>query len=132
MSCFHIFKAKRGKSSPELKNQESNKFDDLPLSSLVVQSTGSIPLPRSIPEIYREKEHDSRVFSYAELKNATNNFHRPKIGEGGFGSVYKGVISPNDGLGDLVMVAIKMLNQNGLQVLLLNVCNFSTCLVTEG
>lgn len=117
MSCFHIFKkAKRGKSSPELRNQENNKSDDLPSSSRVVKSTGSIPSPRSIPEMYREKEHNLRVFSFSELRNATNNFNRlVKIGEGGFGSVYKGSIRPSNREGDLVMVAIKKLNKHGLQ-----------------
>ncbi|KAJ0105200.1 hypothetical protein Patl1_18330 [Pistacia atlantica] len=38
-----------------------------------------------------------------------------KIGEGGFGSVYKGKIRPADGKGDPIDVAIKKLNRHGLQ-----------------
>lgn len=58
-----------------------------------------------------------RVFQFKELRNATNDFSRMlKIGEGGFGSVYKGSIKPLDGKGDNITVAIKTLNPNGLQV----------------
>lgn len=40
------------------------------------------------------RRHGFRVFSYREMKAATNNFHSSnKIGEGAFGSVYK-VIRP--------------------------------------
>ncbi|KAH7850420.1 hypothetical protein Vadar_032625 [Vaccinium darrowii] len=50
------------------------------------------------------------------ILEATNGFSRLlKIGEGGFGSVYKGSISPADGNGDPIVVAIKMLNRNGFQ-----------------
>ncbi|MCO5593384.1 hypothetical protein L7F22_047396 [Adiantum nelumboides] len=61
-----------------------------------------------------------RAFSYSDLKSATRNF-RPEsfLGEGGFGSVFKGWLDevtfkaarPGSGL----VVAVKMLNQQGLQ-----------------
>lgn len=63
---------------------------------------------------------DVRIFTYNELKVATRNF-RPDsaVGEGGFGVVYKGWI---DAIGPTgakvasgVMVAVKALNQEGLQ-----------------
>jgi hypothetical protein len=38
--------------------------------------------------IYSEK--NIRLFSYAELRSATDNFNRTnKVGRGGFGTVYK-------------------------------------------
>ncbi|KAF8659955.1 hypothetical protein HU200_058037 [Digitaria exilis] len=41
--------------------------------------------------IYSEK--NIRLFSYAELRSATDNFNRTKkVGRGGFGTVYKGTI----------------------------------------
>ncbi|WOL17350.1 U-box domain-containing protein 33-like isoform X1 [Canna indica] len=53
-------------------------------------------------------EHFSE-FSYSELEQATNKFDSAlKIGEGGYGSVYKGVLHQKT-------VAIKMLNSQGIQ-----------------
>lgn len=66
--------------------------------------------------MYEEKAHNLRVFSFAELRQATHDFNRLlKIGQGGFGSVFKGSIKPVDGQGD-VIVAIKQLSKDGLQV----------------
>ncbi|PPD67585.1 hypothetical protein GOBAR_DD35538 [Gossypium barbadense] len=80
------------------------------------RTTKSLPSPRSIPELYKEKEHNLRVFSLDELRDATNCFNRKlKIGEGGFGSVYKGTIKPLSGRGDPIVVAVKKLNAHGLQ-----------------
>ncbi|XP_072967992.1 U-box domain-containing protein 33-like [Typha angustifolia] len=48
-------------------------------------------------------------FSYSELEEATNNFNESlKIGEGGYGSVYKGLLGHRT-------VAIKLLNPQGMQ-----------------
>ncbi|XP_019453507.1 PREDICTED: probable serine/threonine-protein kinase PBL19 isoform X1 [Lupinus angustifolius] len=114
MSCFSYFKHKtrklRQRSAPELNDQEKSLY------SGVDRSSGSTASPRGIPELYEEKAHNLRVFSYLELRHATNDFSRLfKIGEGGFGSVYKGTIKPVGGKGDPILVAIKRLNQDGLQ-----------------
>ncbi|KAJ1398466.1 Serine-threonine/tyrosine-protein kinase, catalytic domain [Sesbania bispinosa] len=54
---------------------------------------------------YAEGENDGgfRVFTYNQLKSATGNFNE-KIGEGGFGSVYKGKLR------DGTFVAVKVLS----------------------
>lgn len=116
MKCFYIFKDKLKKkkgdsrSAPELGNRSTP--DTLPLS----RTTRSLPSPRSITELYKEKEHNLRVFSFEELREATNGFNRLlKIGEGGFGSVYKGTIRPADGQVNSIPVAIKKLNKYGWQ-----------------
>lgn len=60
---------------------------------------GSIPRPTSM-----------RFLAYEELKEATNNFEPSSVlGEGGFGRVFKGVLS------DGTPVAIKKLNNGGHQ-----------------
>ncbi|GMY29851.1 probable serine/threonine-protein kinase PBL19 [Fagus crenata] len=118
MKCFFAFKDKlknkRGsRSAPELNNSTAS---DSSAIKRATKSSSSLPSPRSIPELYKEKEHNLRVFSYQELREATNGFNRLlKIGEGGFGSVYKGTIRPPDGRGDPTVVAIKKLNTKGLQ-----------------
>lgn len=75
---------------------------------------GNIP---SLEELKNELCQNSnvRVFSYNELKAATRNF-RPDsaLGQGGFGVVYKGWIDEMEGAGFKV-VAVKVLNQDGLQ-----------------
>ncbi|KAI9089165.1 hypothetical protein K1719_029444 [Acacia pycnantha] len=113
MKCF-LFKFKRGSksSSESQKRRQKNQSG----SNHAVNPTSSLPLPRTIAELYKEKEHDLRVFTFQELSEATNGFHRMlKIGEGGFGSVYKGTIKPQDGRGDPIVVAIKRLNTHGFQ-----------------
>lgn len=123
MKCFTIFKDKssksgRGRSAPELR---STSKSDNSARNRPTRSAGSASLPRSIPEMYREKEQKLRVFSLSELREATNDFNRMlKLGEGGFGSVYKGKIRHLDGQGDNIVVAIKKLNTAGLQVVLSN------------
>lgn len=117
MKCFFFkdkSKNKKGSNSaPELRNQNKSDTSAITRAS---KSSSSLPSPRSIPELYKEKEHNLRVFSFQELREATNGFNRLlKIGEGGFGSVYKGTIKPPDGRGEPTVVAIKKLNTKGLQ-----------------
>jgi hypothetical protein len=95
------------------------------------KSTGSAASSQpSISSLYEERGHGQlRAFDYEELRGATNDFGRAqKLGEGGFGGVYKGFVRPHDagngngnGKGDSrIAVAVKRLNQRGLQVRLLH------------
>uniref|UniRef100_A0A5B7BI90 Protein kinase domain-containing protein n=1 Tax=Davidia involucrata TaxID=16924 RepID=A0A5B7BI90_DAVIN len=132
MKCFYYFKdrtrsreqrsapgvndrtrTREQRSAPELKDR--NKYD-VSTAERVTKSSCSATSPRTIPELYEEKAHNLRVFSFSELRQATNDFNRLlKIGEGGFGNVYKGSIKPVDGKGDPIVVAIKKLNRDGFQ-----------------
>ncbi|CAI9095547.1 OLC1v1031531C2 [Oldenlandia corymbosa var. corymbosa] len=124
MKCFYIFKDRPSRSqrerrsadsAPELRNQRDTSSSSSTKPSRPTRSTGSSSLPRSIPELFKEKEQNLRAFSLLELKEATKNFNKLlKLGEGGFGSVYKGHLKPPDG-SDPVVVAIKKLNIYGLQ-----------------
>ena len=129
MNCLFLFKSKKPKprnqqkdkrkgkeiaqnSAPELRNQSET-------SSFNLQTPRSLPSPRSIRDLYTEREKNLRVFTYQELSEATYGFNRKlKIGEGGFGSVYKGKIpTAKDSDSDSPLaVAIKKLNRQGLQV----------------
>ncbi|CAG7862001.1 unnamed protein product [Brassica rapa] len=128
MNCLFLFKSKKPKprnqqkdkrkgkeiaqnSAPELRNQSET-------SSFNLQTPRSLPSPRSIRDLYTEREKNLRVFTYQELSEATYGFNRKlKIGEGGFGSVYKGKIpTAKDSDSDSpLVVAIKKLNRQGLQ-----------------
>ncbi|KAL6129144.1 hypothetical protein ACLB2K_072497 [Fragaria x ananassa] len=117
MKCFYYFKEKsrtrEQRSAPELKHQSGSDYSG---ASRVIKSSCSANSPRGIPELYEENAHNLRVFTFQELRQATNDFHRLlKIGEGGFGNVYKGSIKPAESKGDRVVVAIKKLNNDGLQ-----------------
>lgn len=61
------------------------------------------------------RANDLRVFSFAELKSATRGFSRALlIGEGGFGCVFRGVVSV-DGSDSKMDVAVKQLDRSGFQ-----------------
>ncbi|KAL2322961.1 hypothetical protein Fmac_027340 [Flemingia macrophylla] len=108
MKCF-FFKDK-SKSAPELHKKKT------PAANRTANSTGSLSSPKSVKDLYREREPSFRVFTFQELADATNRFDRMlKLGEGGFGSVYKGSILPPTGHGDPIPVAIKRLNTRGFQ-----------------
>ena len=82
-------------------------------------SSASVPqTPRSEDEILQSS--NLKNFTLAELKTATRNFRPDSVlGEGGFGSVFKGWIDENSlaaakpGTG--IVIAVKRLNQDGLQ-----------------
>ncbi|CAO2835229.1 unnamed protein product [Amaranthus hypochondriacus] len=121
MKCFYYLKEKARsrahKSAPQLRNPVS-KSDDFVAGSSgeVLKSTGSEFNRRGICDLYEEKGSNLRVFTYSELRIATNDFSRKlKIGEGGFGCVYQGKIKAVDGEGDPTLVAIKKLNKDGFQ-----------------
>ncbi|KAL5716700.1 non-specific serine/threonine protein kinase [Ranunculus cassubicifolius] len=82
-------------------------------------STASIaPTPRTEGEILQSSNLKS--FTFAELRSATRNFRPDSVlGEGGFGSVFKGWIDEQNltaakpGTG--MVIAVKRLNQEGFQ-----------------
>ncbi|MCL7048496.1 hypothetical protein MKW94_003565, partial [Papaver nudicaule] len=76
------------------------------------------PTPRSEGEILQSSNLKS--FSFNDLKTATRNFRPDSVlGEGGFGSVFKGWIDENTFTatkpGTGIVIAVKRLNQEGLQ-----------------
>lgn len=77
-----------------------------------------LPAPRSEGEILQSPNLKS--FSFSELKSATKNFRPDSVlGEGGFGSVYKGWIDEETFAatkpGSGIVIAVKKLNQEGYQ-----------------
>lgn len=132
MGCFAFFKSDsksrdgKGKSragagavSTEVNsssNYETSRSYESSGGKHTSKSSASTSSQRNISAMFEEKAGVLRVFEFAELQSATNDFSRTaKIGEGGFGSVYKGFIRPLDVKAGRITVAVKTLNQKGLQ-----------------
>uniref|UniRef100_A0A0E0AEC5 Protein kinase domain-containing protein n=1 Tax=Oryza glumipatula TaxID=40148 RepID=A0A0E0AEC5_9ORYZ len=114
MGCF-AFKSKA-------KNQRaaaSGARSPAPTSDGQKSKASSASTPtRSIQELSDERGAQRlRVFDLDELSSATNGFSRAlKIGEGGFGSVYRAFFrSAGGGGGGRVVLAVKRLKQRSLQ-----------------
>lgn len=82
-------------------------------------SASSVPAtPRSEDDILQSV--NVRSFTFNELKTATRNFRPDSVlGEGGFGSVFKGWIDEHTFAaakpGTGMVIAVKKLNQEGVQ-----------------
>ncbi|WCJ28310.1 Protein kinase superfamily protein [Euphorbia peplus] len=87
-------------------------------SSTGSSSSSMPPTPRSEGEILQSS--NLKTFSFSELKSATRNFRPDSVlGEGGFGSVFKGWIDEHSLAatkpGSGIVIAVKRLNQEGHQ-----------------
>ncbi|KAL3525483.1 hypothetical protein ACH5RR_013855 [Cinchona calisaya] len=100
------------------KNQTQGKDLSTPPASKTPTSVPSTAFTRSIPsypssqyEFGKESSYFGvQVFSYNELEEATDNFaHSRELGDGGFGTVYYGVLS------DGRIVAVKRLYENNFK-----------------
>ncbi|KAM0833324.1 hypothetical protein ACQ4PT_064337 [Festuca glaucescens] len=117
MGCF-AFKSGKNKAEKQRRRPAGGakspaQTSDGPTSKA---SSGSTPT-RSIQELSEEKGAARlRVFGLEELGSATNGFSRSlKVGEGGFGSVYRAFF--RSAAGGRVVLAVKRLNQRSLQVI---------------
>ncbi|KAK1426074.1 hypothetical protein QVD17_14742 [Tagetes erecta] len=81
------------------------------VSDRSIESSGSSNFPS-----FSQKPSNLIVFTFSELKAATKNFSRStKIGEGGFGCVYMGIIKNPTDPTKALEVAVKQLSRTGLQ-----------------
>ncbi|KAK9069140.1 hypothetical protein SSX86_013256 [Deinandra increscens subsp. villosa] len=111
--CFSTpFKDK----NPSNRGVDSDVTDDSPSNSSKVSSVP--PTPRSEGEILQSSNLKS--FSFSDLKLSTRNFRPDSVlGEGGFGSVFKGWIDEQSFAaskpGTGIVIAVKKLNQESFQ-----------------
>ncbi|XP_030930150.1 receptor-like cytoplasmic kinase 176 [Quercus lobata] len=92
--------------------------NDLSCSNSKISSVSVPSTPRTEGEILQSSNLKS--FTFNNLKTATRNFRPDSVlGEGGFGSVFKGWIDENSFTaakpGTGIVIAVKRLNQEGLQ-----------------
>ncbi|XP_049391285.1 probable serine/threonine-protein kinase PBL21 [Solanum stenotomum] len=104
MGCFSCMKFNR---------KDVRDFDE-DMGSRSIKSSGKGRKGRSLGgksgESNNQKGNVARSFTFKELALATQNFREANLlGEGGFGSVYKGRLESG------LVVAIKQLNLDGLQ-----------------
>ncbi|KAL6621303.1 hypothetical protein ACP70R_033735 [Stipagrostis hirtigluma subsp. patula] len=90
-------------------------FLGLLLRPNIVQKGRELLLQRDLVMLEKENvsESDSRfsLFRFSKIKDATNNFsEQNKLGEGGFGSVYQGMLSSSN-----QEIAVKRLSPNSVQ-----------------
>ncbi|KAJ3672410.1 hypothetical protein LUZ60_007131 [Juncus effusus] len=132
MGCFsfkskpksksHDSKSPKSTSTPSPKSSKANpkKSDNSSQNSNSNQSLNksvpSTPTRSSIPALYEERGQKLRAFEFEELRIATNGFNRAlKVGEGGFGTVYKGFLRSQDLKGRRIEIAVKRLKPRSLQ-----------------
>ncbi|XP_077246852.1 putative serine/threonine-protein kinase PIX13 [Tasmannia lanceolata] len=102
-------------SSPGTSKSNSNEGN---ISGSGCRSSGGVD--ESYPEGQILPTPNLRIFSFAELKNATKSFRSEFVlGEGGFGTVFKGLIdekthNPTKS-GSGMVIAVKKLNPESLQ-----------------
>lgn len=91
--------------------RSGSEFNSQNVSDMSIESVGRSTFPS-----LSQRPSNLRVFTYQEMKTATRNFNRmTKIGEGGFGCVYKGAIKTSENPEGKVDVAVKQLGKRGLQ-----------------
>ncbi|XP_047334913.1 probable serine/threonine-protein kinase PBL10 [Impatiens glandulifera] len=93
--------------------------DESNLSNLSIRSTSKLLNPNR-DQVHILSSSNLKNFSFSDLKNSTRNFRPDSVlGEGGFGSVFKGWIDEHSLLaskpGTGIVIAVKKLNLEGLQ-----------------
>ncbi|XP_042014505.1 serine/threonine-protein kinase PCRK1-like [Salvia splendens] len=107
--CFYLFGGEE-EEEPNTRNPNSARTSVEPRKS-GLQSRG---LNR--PPNLQKRPSNLKVFTLLELKQITRNFsNSAKLGEGGFGCVFKGVIKSSEDPDKKIAVAIKQLGKQGQQ-----------------
>ncbi|KAM3341176.1 serine/threonine-protein kinase PCRK1 isoform X1 [Capsicum galapagoense] len=126
MKCFQFYTSeekeepKTEKSNPALSSfalsDSEFRHSHRESSSQNVSDTSTESRGRSQVPSLSDRPSDLRAFTFSELKAATKNFNRlTKIGEGGFGSVYKATVKCGEDSVKKIDVAVKQLSRRGLQ-----------------
>lgn len=116
MKCLPFFRVKdeeQGTRSVPSSHSAIIEFDSSEMNSHAASDDSAADTDSFSSLLRRSGNLDVRAFTLAELKIATKNFGRSsRIGEGGFGCVYKGAIKCQS---KKIEVAVKQLGTRGLQ-----------------
>ncbi|CAI9780173.1 unnamed protein product [Fraxinus pennsylvanica] len=124
MGCFQFYSGEKKEDRKTTKShsarssftdretrQSGSDFNSQDVSDTSTESRGRSQFP-----ILSDRSSNLRAFTFSELKQATKNFNRStKLGEGGFGCVFKGVVKISEDPANKLDVAIKQLGRRGLQ-----------------
>lgn len=119
MKCFSFssWDKKDESKTQKSENGVGRTGSELNSQNVSITSTESMGRPAYPSNSTSQRPSDLRVFTMADLKLATKNFTRSgMIGEGGFGSVYKGSIKDLEDSSRKIDVAVKQLGRRGMQV----------------
>ncbi|XP_075513004.1 serine/threonine-protein kinase PCRK1-like isoform X1 [Primulina tabacum] len=124
LKCFQFHnEEKKGEEKITAPNSALSSFTDQEMrqsgsevNSQNLSDTSTESRGRSqILNLY-DRPSNLRVFTFSEIKQATKSFSRTtKLGEGGFGCVFKGVIKNSENPSEKIQVAVKQLGKRGLQ-----------------
>lgn len=127
VKCFQFYNGekkeepKTAKSNPVLSSSfglsdSEFRHSHRECSSQNVSDTSTESRGRSQIPSLSDRPSELRAFTFSELKAATKNFNRTtKIGEGGFGCVYKATLKIGEDSVKKIDVAVKQLGRRGLQ-----------------
>ncbi|KAL2487431.1 Protein kinase superfamily protein [Abeliophyllum distichum] len=124
MRCFQFYiRKKKGEPKTTTLNSVQSSFTDKEVrpsgsefNSLIGSETSTESRGRSHFPNLSQRPSNLRIFTFLDLKQATKNFSRSsKLGEGGFGCVFKGVVRSSEDPAKKLDVAVKQLGTRGLQ-----------------
>ncbi|PIN23383.1 Serine/threonine protein kinase [Handroanthus impetiginosus] len=120
MKCFQFYNGVKKEPQPKSVHssytgretrQSQSELNSRVRSDAITVSRGSSPFPN-----LSERPSNLYVFTLSEVKQATKNFSSSvKLGEGGFGCVFKGVIKSSEDPDKRIDVAVKQLGRKGRQ-----------------
>lgn len=130
MTCFSFHKGEKNDEPKPTKSTSVRSSASISMSTdLEVRRSGSEFNSQNASDFSTEsstktsftslqqRPSNLRAFTFSELKTATKNFSRSlMVGEGGFGSVYRGVIRSTEDPNKKIDIAVKQLSKRGLQV----------------